>query len=85
MSALDLCGTIPCGFTDLSPEQVLRLILRRDLDGCLAFAVKQVENSQDTCDLFLDCDNNEIAAQQLFYRLLYFDNQGCPAIRVVID
>lgn len=85
MSVTEPCG-LPCEQMQLlSPEQILRLLMRMDDDGCVAYAAVQVDEGVGPCELFLDCDNAELAAKQLFFSLLQYDGTGCPRIRVIID
>lgn len=85
MSATTPCG-LPCEQMQLlSMEQILRLLMRMDDAGCVAYAAVQVEEGSGTCDLFIDCDNAELAAKQLFFSLLQYDDTGCPRLRVIID
>lgn len=83
MSAISPCG-LPCD-VNLTPSQLLRMLIRQDQNGCLAVAVKQVTAPSNNCDTFVDCDNSELAWKQIVMSLIYFDPDNCPAIRVIID
>lgn len=83
MSALSPCG-LPCDI-DLTPSQLLRMLVRVDENGCFALAVKQIEDSTGDCTQFVDCDLKGLSWQQMVMSLIYFDEAACPAVRVLID
>lgn len=83
MSAISPCG-LECD-VNITPDQLLRQLIRQDENGCWGLAVKQVDGSSGDCTTKIDCDNIQLSWKQLVLSIIYFDPDACPAVRVIID
>lgn len=74
------CDTIK----GMTPEDVLRMLVREDSNGCPALNTKVVTAASAACTPYVDCgDKKALSWQDLVMLLIGTDGSGCPAVRVI--
>lgn len=72
-----------CDDKGLTPEDVLRKLIRTDANGCPAINVKVVTASESTCETYITCDNQSLTWKDLALLLVGVDENGCPALKII--
>lgn len=72
-----------CNKQDISPEDMLRLLIRTDENGCPALAVKVQTAAGEECTPHVTCSDQGLTWQDLFFLIVTIDDNGCPMIRVI--
>lgn len=72
-----------CDNKELSPDDMLRLLIRTDSNGCPALAIIPGLALDTTCDTNITCTNSNLSWKDLFFLIVGIDENGCPAIRTV--
>lgn len=66
-----------------SPEDVLRMLVKVDSNGCPALNTKIVIGASNACTTFVTCPTQDLTWQDLIMLLIGTDDNGCPAVRVI--
>ena len=67
-----------------TPEDVLRLLIRTDSNGCAAIATKVVTGASVECTPHVDCGDQGLTWQDLVMILIGTDGNGCAALRTIV-
>lgn len=73
------CDTIK----GMTPEDVLRLLVKTDSNGCPALNTKLVTGASINCTPFVTCPKQDLTWQDLVMLLIAKDGNNCPAVRVI--
>lgn len=66
-----------------TPEDVLRLLVKTDANGCPALNTKVV-TGPTACTPFVTCPTQDLTWEDLIMLLIGTDANGCPAVRVLV-
>ena len=72
-----------CDNPGVSPEDMLRLLIRTDSNGCPALAVQIGTAASAECTPHVDCGDQGLSWRDLFFLIVGVDSEGCPVIRVI--
>lgn len=72
-----------CDEQSITPEDMLRKLIRTDSNGCPALAIKPGVAASIECTPHVDCDDQGLSWKDLFFLLVDIDANGCPVIRTI--
>lgn len=73
-----------CDDQGLTPEDVLRKLIRTDANGCPAINVKVVTASESNCTTYVDCASKQaLTWKDLVMLIVGVDENGCPAVKII--
>lgn len=82
------CGAISCDEKGITPEQILRRVVRLSADGCPALSIAAVAGLGD-CEPFFECGptggpSPQMSWRQLFMAMTGFNQNGCLSVKAIV-
>lgn len=72
-----------CDEQSITPEDMLRLLIRTDENGCPAIAIKTGTAASSECTPHVTCSDQGLSWKDLFFLLIDVDSEGCPVLRTI--